>query len=157
MKIAVISDTHGKTHNYHLLIKYTDGCDMIAHLGDYVSDAADIAERTGKEVVSVKGNGDYYTNVPLERIININGEKLLLLHGHSAGVKRGLAQLAARAKECGVQTALYGHTHIPAIDRVGGILLINPGSLGEPRMLRRASLAVIEIRDGSIKPMIIEL
>ena len=43
--------------------------------------------------------------------------------------KSGLETLAARAKELACDVALYGHTHTPLISEVGGVTLVNPGSL----------------------------
>jgi predicted phosphodiesterase len=36
-------------------------------------------------------------------------------------------------KKLGVDIVLVGHTHIPFIRRINGQLLVNPGSIGQPK------------------------
>lgn len=51
-----------------------------------------------------------------------------------------------RADELGVDILVVGHTHEPMVERFGSTLVVNPGSLGEPRQLddRRGTYAVID-------------
>ncbi|MEG0145820.1 MAG: metallophosphoesterase family protein, partial [Clostridia bacterium] len=56
-----------------------------------------------------------------------------LTHGNTYRVKQGLLMLAYGAREVGADIVLYGHTHIPSVDRDGPLLLINPGALMDGR------------------------
>src|SRR5690606_26470360 len=96
----------------------------------------------------VRGNCDgYLATAPEEMMLTIEGTRLLLTHGHRHRVKQGLLALAYRAREAGVQVALYGHTHVPSVERVGDIVLINPGALMSGRY------AVLEFRPGGPTPV----
>jgi protein phosphatase len=59
-------------------------------------------------------------------------------------------KLREEIEECSADVILLGHTHIPAIRRVGNAHIVNPGSLGQPRHgLPSATYAVWE--DGQLQ------
>jgi predicted phosphodiesterase len=43
---------------------------------------------------------------------------------------------------------MFGHTHVPFFKNEGGLLLINPGSVGRPRSRIGSTFAVIECVEG---------
>ena len=85
----------------------------------------------------------------MEQLIELENKKILMTHGHEYGVKSSLLNLNYRAKELGADIALYGHSHIAAIEKHDGIWFVNPGSVSLPRGLRH-TIAFIEIKDGVI-------
>lgn len=148
-KIMVMSDTHGNKSNIaKALTTFTD-VDAIIHLGDYVRDAEYINKLSGIKVYAIKGNCDISSKCKGERIINIDGKKILAVHGHQQGVKSSLLRLALYAQEKEVDAALFGHTHIPTEKVSDGVLIYNPGSLGEPRG-RKPSVGIITIEDNRL-------
>lgn len=42
-------------------------------------------------------------------------------------------KLAEKAKELGCLFAFYGHTHVAKYEQIGGIHVINPGSISQSR------------------------
>jgi putative phosphoesterase len=51
--------------------------------------------------------------------------------------------------ELGVDILVVGHTHEPMVERFGRTLVVNPGSLGEPRQAdRRGTYAVLDTITG---------
>ncbi|MFD2138397.1 metallophosphoesterase family protein [Novosphingobium resinovorum] len=49
---------------------------------------------------------------------------------------------------------IYGHTHVPVVRRLGGTLVINPGSVGEGRPEPRGfvrSCAVLDTATGEAR------
>jgi putative phosphoesterase len=50
-----------------------------------------------------------------------------------------------RVDELGTDILIVGHTHMPMAERVNGTLIVNPGSLGEPRQHddRRSTYALV--------------
>jgi hypothetical protein len=64
-----------------------------------------------------------------ELVVDIEGVKIFACHGDKYGVKSGLNRLYARADELGCKVALYGHTHDAREDKIGDVLLVNPGTL----------------------------
>ena len=54
-------------------------------------------------------------------------------------------QLAEAAKARGCNGAFFGHIHVPVLEELDGVLLVNPGSLAFPRQRgRRPSYAVLD-------------
>ena len=80
------------------------------------------------EIISVKGNCDY-ANLPLIKIVEIDGKKYLLVHGHLHNVYFDIFKLYLLAKEHNVDYVLYGHTHMQLLEEYEGVTFINPGAL----------------------------
>lgn len=129
MRILVVSDTHG---NLPLSLKACEMAEpftMVVHLGDGAEDAALIESACDVKVLHVAGNCDMGSASPRELLWDIEGKKLLLVHGDAYGVKNGLFRLEKRALEAGVDAVLFGHTHRATVTSLSGILAVNPGSL----------------------------
>lgn len=144
--IIVLSDTHGQKKLLSAIRPLLLEADAIIFLGDQISDIADIKREYGN-VALVPGNCDYFSSLPRTIVYEAEGKRLLLTHGHDYGVKSGLDKLAYAAKEKNCECALYGHTHIADCQTVGGIMLLNPGSL-LPR-IGPASYAYMTLIAGS--------
>jgi len=74
---------------------------------------------------------------PQRRELTIGGKRLLLVHS-TPWEPRGTyvtpqSALLARFAEADADFVLYGHTHQQVVRRIGPVLVINPGSAGEPR------------------------
>ena len=52
--------------------------------------------------------------------------------------------LVYAAQEQGAGLALFGHTHQPFYEQVGGVTLINPGTAGKGRTLTWALVTVFD-------------
>lgn len=134
MKIIVVSDTHGNNRPFMEAAITIEKPDLMIHLGDYVSDAKKIAKVLDIDYVTVKGNGDYGTMaVNEDELIQINGKKLFLTHGHRYHVSFNQKDLYKRGLELGADLILFGHTHIPMVEKVNDIIIMNPGSPSIPR------------------------
>ena len=171
MRIAVISDTHGSIAAVDRCILRAGDVDGWFHLGDIVSDARYIAEKTGKPVYSVLGNCDGWMNGGFaedmfpepqtagasERVVNVNGVRILLCHGHFYNVDMDPYRLSYRAEELGCAAALYGHTHRSELMVFGGALILNPGSPSRPRGSRKPSFAILRITGCTVNADIITL
>ncbi|MBV4446042.1 metallophosphoesterase [Clostridium tyrobutyricum] len=156
MKIGVISDTHGYNPSIKKIVKIFDNPDLIIHLGDNVGDVDYIRKVYSGKIINVRGNCDFSTDAPSERLEVIGGKRFFITHGHNYNVKYDLLRLKYRAMELKADAALFGHTHISEITCEDGIWLINPGS---PHLSRdgRNSVAIIDIENGSINASIEEV
>jgi predicted phosphodiesterase len=82
------------------------------------------------------------------------GERIGMVH--IPGPKTGRPErLRARFPGCGA--VVYGHTHVPAIDRVGEVWLLNPGSPTERRRAPARTMLELILEDGEIEPHLVEL
>jgi len=157
VKIGIISDTHGNLEGAELALAKMGHIDLLIHLGDYYEDGIRLKERLNANIVMIKGNCDRGPQGEEELVLDLEGLRLFLTHGHQYEVKMSLNRLYYRALELGCQIALYGHTHIPENIKKSELLILNPGSVAQPRGGSRASFGLIEIREGKITSEIIEL
>lgn len=144
MKIAVISDTHGNVESIMSIRDQLNDCDAVFFLGDGEADLRRASRYLTVRVFAVRGNNDFNSKLPIERVVDLCETKFYLTHGHSCGVNSGLLSLSMRATEKRCQFALYGHTHIAGMETCNGITFLNPGSLTYPRAGTSPSYAVIE-------------
>lgn len=166
MTILVISDTHGRKNRISDVLLLHKKYDALLFLGDGLRDFEYIQDDLCG-FAAVKGNCDGFSffsaeeSAPTERMLCLDGVKILMMHGHSHSVKSGTDRAAAYALARGADVLLYGHTHIaentyyPIGSNIGGavterpLYVFNPGSLGEPRY-GAPSYGVLEIRNGSV-------
>ena len=151
MRVLVISDTHKRIQHIFDLLEGDHRFDRIFHLGDLVRDAQDIESLFNIPIDYVAGNCDWgEINTPTEKVVFVQGKKILLTHGHHYFVKNGTNMLKALAKKEKYDIILYGHTHMAHEEYEGKCLIINPGSISSPRD-GAASFGVLTIdEDGKI-------
>lgn len=145
-KILVISDTHRKINHVIDLIGQISDLNHIIHLGDVVEDAQDLIAIYDVPFDYVAGNCDFYNRTaPLSKIVEICGKKIYITHGHQENVKHSLGNLAYIAESQNFDVILFGHTHQPILTYHKDTIILNPGSISEPRNLKFPSYAIIQI------------
>ena len=145
MKILVISDTHGADRNLNAVLDKEKGIGLMIHLGDLCGLEDYIEEMTGIPCYMVRGNNDYRSSLPAESVIMLGSHRTLLTHGHYFLVASDTTDLRRYARGLDCDIVMYGHTHIPEIETIGGITVVNPGSLTLPRQPgRRPSYIIAE-------------
>src|SRR3954453_1138482 len=88
---------------------------------------------------------------PHRRTLTISGKRLLLVHStpwepRGAYIHPGSSLLAGFA-EAEADVVLYGHTHQQLVERVGRVLVINPGSAGDARDPRNSGMLSCAVLD----------
>ena len=136
MRIAVFSDTHGNRRDMREAVLSFSPLDLIIHLGDGVRDGIRVAREATIPFHGVHGNEDYGTDLPDVALVEAEGWRLLLAHGHQMNInphhpkevwKQDLRDMATCAKGKGAEALLFGHAHAPVLQRENGIVLCNPG------------------------------
>ncbi|MCD8309285.1 MAG: metallophosphoesterase [Clostridia bacterium] len=125
----IVSDTHRNRAPLDAMDGLFAENDYIIHLGDLSSDGGYIRSKYPDKTIVLNGNCDLDKLGEDEYILEVEGVKIFMCHGHRYGVKQQLYRLAEKANKEGCTVALYGHTHIPRVDEVNGVKLINPGAL----------------------------
>ena len=129
MKILVASDSHGRPDALRRAIERED-LHAVLFLGDGISDAEKMREEyPDLTIITVPGNCDWGSVDEPERLIELGGVRILMMHGHTRGVKYDGTRAYYAAKETGADVLLYGHTHCPMVDYDGTTYTMNPGSI----------------------------
>ncbi|MDO4565515.1 MAG: metallophosphoesterase [Clostridia bacterium] len=144
MRIGVFSDTHGDISALSAFLNELGKLDCIFHLGDYSRDASRLAERLHCPFHAVRGNCDYSSDAPYERILELQNKRFFLTHGHRYADEYALAE---RAEKNNCDAIFYGHSHVPSLSAQGKILICNPGSLSKPRYCSKRSCALVVVEE----------
>ncbi len=135
-KILVLSDLHGTISCAASVLKNHPEYDTVFFLGDGISKIALLQKEYPRLWHFVRGNCDLLSDgaFPEEMLIELEGHRIFLTHGHRYFVKYDENRLLSAAAARGADIVLYGHTHLPAAryDAASGIHLFNPGSIGAP-------------------------
>ena len=138
----VFSDAHGDSHSMEKVISSHPQIKDVLFLGDGVSALHSLYIRfPDRRFLAVKGNCDIFSVcsmgecVAQDEVIETEGHRILLTHGHTYSVKSSLMPLAKRAVEIDCDIVLFGHTHVYT-ERYETVLntqisLFNPGSVGD--------------------------
>ena len=128
MKLLITSDVHGNNLALEEVINQHKDVDYHINAGDMCLDPK-IWENY--HIIAVKGNNDFGSDLPYIRILDLDGIRILLTHGHIEHVKFGLDRLKLKAKVNDAQIVIFGHTHERYMMVDEDILFINPGALGD--------------------------
>ena len=134
-RLGIVSDSHdhGVWLEHYLKLCRREKYDAVFHLGDYDSDARWLEKRLDTPVIAVAGNCDMFSDRPRTARASFGPHRLLAVHGHLQDVKYGYDRLSYYAEDQQATIALFGHTHRPCVEWVGGVLLLNPGALMDGR------------------------
>ena len=157
MRAIVISDSHNDTASCERAISSVAQYDMIIHLGDIARDV-DFLESCyyPAKVVSVLGNNDFLRPGDYERVIDFDGHKIFICHGHTLSINYGTEKMESVAKQKGCVAALFGHTHRSVCKKSeDGFLILNPGSVSRPRGCK-PSFAILESDGGKLDAAIVD-
>lgn len=149
MRIIAVSDTHGRNSILKKVLNKHLNADVIIHLGDGIDDIDGVPFPVNCSYVAVKGNVDFGSSEPIEKLLVLETKRMFLTHGHKYNVKRGYGALQVAAKSINADVVLFGHTHTPYSDYIDGMYILNPGSLE----LSKNSIplfGVIDINEGRI-------
>lgn len=149
MKILVFSDSHGKL-DWMIAAVEEENPQHIFFLGDHERDGWDLSRLYPTiPLNAVKGNCDWGPGLE-EWLVELEGVRFLLTHGHLYGAKTGTARLVAAGIRTGADVVCFGHTHV-AQDKITpeGIRLFNPGTIGDPYG-QRVTYGVIAVKGKTV-------
>jgi putative phosphoesterase len=160
--VAVVADTHlprGARRLPEAALERLRSADLILHVGDLTSlPFLEELRALGPPVHAVSGNADepvLRETLPRELVVEASGARLGLVHvpGPRAGREE---RLLARFPDC--TAVLYGHTHLPQVERMGDRWVLNPGSPTERRRGPFRSMLLLEVRpDGALLPELVRV
>ncbi|WP_251712372.1 metallophosphoesterase [Lactococcus ileimucosae] len=127
----VMSDSHTNRETVKKIKeKYEGTASALFHCGDSELPSND---EIWKGITVVSGNCDYDDGYSEVKMVEVEGKKVLIAHGHQFYVGFGLERYSYFAEEKEADIALFGHIHQPVAQIIGKTLFINPGSVSQPR------------------------
>ncbi|MBR0915843.1 metallophosphoesterase family protein [Bradyrhizobium japonicum] len=147
--IGIISDTHGLLRPEALRV--LAHVDHIIHGGDIGDPEIITALRRIAPVTAIRGNvdtGEWATEFAETEFVRLAGRLFYVLHDLNTQVDP-VAQ--------GIDVIVSGHSHVPKMNTVDGLLYVNPGSAGRRRFKLPITLASIEVTPDGLKPIIHDL
>jgi putative phosphoesterase len=145
--IGLISDTHGLLRPEAL--RALAGVDHIIHGGDIGGPDIIAALRKIAPVTAIRGNvdtDDWARGYNDTEIVRLAKKSIYVLHD----LKTLRIDPAAR----GIDVVMSGHSHMPKIETIGGVLYVNPGSAGQRRFKLPITLATLAVTPDGIRPAI---
>jgi putative phosphoesterase len=150
LRIGVISDTHGL-----LRPQVEQGLAGVAHIvhgGDIGRPEVIVGLRRIAPVTAIRGNvdiGKWAEHYPDTQTIRLGGRKIYVLHD--------LKELQLDPVSCGVDVVVSGHSHVPRMETINGVLYLNPGSAGPRRFKLPITLATLELTANGLRSRIHDL
>lgn len=170
MKLFFMSDIHGSVYYLNkALDKFKEEkADYIIVLGDHLYHGArnplpkeynpkqviEILNSFTDRIIAVRGNCDsevdeMVLNFPIMATysnILYNNKRLFLTHGHIYN-ENNMPKLANG------DVFIYGHTHIPKVEKMDNIYIINPGSITLPKQNNPHTYGILERNTFKIKDL----
>jgi putative phosphoesterase len=139
-------------------VRLITSADLVLHAGDFVSaQILEALQKLGPPVTAVCGNMDEQAlkqTLPKQRVVEVEGVQIGMVHDPGPRERRE-ARLAARFEDCGA--VVYGHTHVPQVERIQHLWVLNPGSPTERRSAPVHSMIVLSIQGTRITPELVTL
>ena len=134
------------------------GADLILHAGDLSAvSALEELRALGPPVHAVLGNADepaLRAALPRELVVEAGEARIGMVHipGPAAGREERLVR-----RFPGCDAVVFGHTHLPLVERHGRVWLLNPGSPTERRRGPARSFLLLRVTGRRIRPRLVEL
>jgi putative phosphoesterase len=150
INVGLISDTHRLLRDE--AVACLKGSDLIIHAGDIGSmDVISGLEKLAP-VRAIRGNidrGTWADAFPEEDLVEIEDTRIYVLHDRNA--------MTLGPESSGFGVVVSGHSHNPEIERLGGVLYVNPGSAGPRRFKLPVAIAKLRIKGAEVEASIQEL
>jgi len=149
-RIGIISDTHGLLRP--AAERRLAGVDHIVHGGDIGHPDIIAALRRIAPVTAIRGNvdhGDWARAFAETELVRLADRSIFVLHD--------LKGLRIDPIARGIDVIVSGHSHVPKIETVGGVLYLNPGSAGRRRFHLPITLATLDVTSEGVRAKIHDL
>jgi uncharacterized protein len=159
--IGVISDTHLHQAKPGLALAEVVALfqrfevDLIVHAGDVNSLPVLNELSRAAPLLVVAGNNDDADVMAIasdEIQFDVGRFRFAVLHGHGGASARSEAKRRFGGK---VDCVIYGHSHIPLIEKVEGTIFFNPGSSEQRRWHPHFGLGLVAVANGRINPELV--
>jgi len=164
MLIGLISDTHIPEIAKRIPLQVREvfkGVDLILHAGDIFVDS--VLEELGAiaPVLAARGDDDYpIRDKRMDEVQNLTleGLNVYVIHSSQYFARDLIEHPEKHNLEKSPDVVVFGHTHRDVVKKVGGSLLVNPGSATFPYyQLRLGTVGLLTIKAGEAEARIVPL
>lgn len=145
MKIIIVSDNHGRVQPLIDVMQLHQDAVAFIHCGD-----SELPSEYLQGYAGVRGNNDFYSEMPESKIVQIENHRIFVVHGHRLLYMGNRELLVNKAKQNDCDIICFGHTHIFEHQKIDGIDIINPGSISRNRDGSPPCYAILEINGDMI-------
>ena len=167
MRIGLLSDTHVPEAEKELPPEVREafqGVDLILHAGDiYIPSVLDDLQGVAP-VLAARGDDDYGSTLTDERVkekhvLELEGQTLWLVHQRPYYLMSPWWQdKVSSRQDSSPDIVVFGHEHRTDVQRVDGILFVNPGSPTFLNYLRGlGTIGILDINSGQADVRILRL
>ena len=153
MVLGVISDTHGYLDPK--IPRLFAGVGHILHGGDIGLPWLILELEQIAPVTAVLGNNDTGLDFRETELAELEGRKFLV--HHIVDPRKPSDAIQRRIIRVNPDAVVFGHTHKPFQETIGGTLFFNPGYAGKPRFNLTRSVAILHCNSNGITPEFLEL
>jgi uncharacterized protein len=147
VKIGVISDTHDFFDPK--IPGLFAGVGHILHAGDVGSAFITFQLAQIAPVTAVTGNTDMDSPLQETEVVELAARKFLA--HHIVNPRAPAAKIRDRIARERPDAVVFGHTHQPFCETIGGILFFNPGYAGKPKPGVERSVGVLHCDEAGIR------
>ena len=148
MRVLILGDTHAQDDIFLRILAIEKEYDAVLHTGDFEGSEIVYRELSKAPLYAVAGNNDFFTDAPYERLIELEGCRIFMTHGHRYGLEKGYMDVCREAQRRNASIAVFGHSHLPVAEYCRGVLMLNPGSTSWPRQENRIPSYIVLILEG---------
>jgi putative phosphoesterase len=108
-------------------------------------------------VQAVRGNIDepaLHEALPAQLVVEAEEARIGMVH--VAGARAGRDERLVR-RFPGCDAVVYGHTHVPQVERHRGVWILNPGSPTERRRAPRHTMLELHVEGRELVPELVDL
>ncbi|HNQ89684.1 MAG TPA: metallophosphoesterase family protein [Verrucomicrobiota bacterium] len=139
--LGILADTHNVLDPR--IAGIFAGVDRIVHAGDIGLPWVLRELEAMAPLIAVTGNTDFGLACRETEVFEV-GRHRFLVH-HIVDPHRPSPVVVQLLERHRPDVVVFGHTHRPFCERVDGVLYVNPGSAGRPRMEASCQVAVMEV------------
>ncbi|MFE1244369.1 metallophosphoesterase family protein [Fictibacillus sp. NPDC058756] len=154
-KILILADTHmpkkGKELPEHLLSVLKEGVDFIIHAGDWSEKSVYEELSLYAPVYGVRGNAEkdeWAKQLSDKEVLQAEHMKIAIVHGHLGKGRTTPDRAYHSCIDDKPDLIVFGHSHIPFVEKRDEIILFNPGSPTDKRRQKKFSYGLLTINSN---------
>ena len=89
MRVLILGDTHAQDDIFLRILAAEKEYDAVLHTGDFEGSEFVYRELSDAPLYAIAGNNDFFTDAPYERVVELEGCRIFMTHGHRYGLEKG--------------------------------------------------------------------